>query len=476
MAEVLILPPPSKGGALASLLAALPAIVAQLVQHGTPREIAEARHKSELLRSYAAKARLGKELQNTAAEARLRLERRLGELLAEQVSAGRPKNVQSEDNYKLDDIGVSRKLSSRSQEIAGIPERRFETYFRTARDAGWEITWGGSNGLQHRAASDHYELHRQRQSRAPEDLYYMPAGTGSDRDRPTPGAGKAYYHFDRSGRSGREFRQPSSTPRPAANNDSLIGDVDLRLGDCLAEMSSIADHSVDLILSDLPYGEQRVPWDQPLDLPAMWNEYKRIIKPNRPILLFGAEPFASRLVMSQIEMLKFDIVWLKNRAANFVHSNNQPLKFHERILVFSEGAIASASQSKRRMPYYPESLLTPTNDATLHRKRPSEKSDMCFADRPGHREFVREFSGYPRSVIECACETGFHPTQKPVPLLAYYIELFSRPGETVLDSCMGSGSTGVAAISTGRNFIGIEKHEPFFNTAKARLERRVGGG
>jgi len=236
-------------------------------------------------------------------------------------------------------------------------------------------------------------------------------------------------------------------------------------------MGEIPEHSIDLICADLPYGNQIVPWDQPIDLTALFCHYRRIIKPNGPIVLFAAQPFTSRLVMSQLDLFKFDIVWIKNRAADFVQANNRPLTFHESILVFSEGKTHPASKTKRRMPYYPQAVLTPTNDATLRLKRPSEKSEICFADRPGHHEFRRNFTGYPRSYTEFACETGHHPTQKPVSLLSYLIELFSRPGETVLDSCMGSGSTGVAANRTGRNFIGIEKYEPFFEVAKARLDR-----
>jgi site-specific DNA-methyltransferase (adenine-specific) len=185
-------------------------------------------------------------------------------------------------------------------------------------------------------------------------------------------------------------------------------------------MSEIHEHSIDMILTDLPYGEQRVPWDQPIDLPALWCQYRRIIRPNCPIILFAAQPFTSRLAVSQIGLCKYAMVWIKNRAANFVHANNRPLNFHEDILVFSEGAIAPESRSKRKMPFYPEGVSTrPENNPT----------------------------GYPRSIVEFAADTGEHPTQKPVRLLSYLIELFSRPGETVLDSCMGSGSTGVAALS-----------------------------
>lgn len=134
---------------------------------------------------------------------------------------------------------------------------------------------------------------------------------------------------------------------------------------------------------------------------------------------------------------KYEMIWEKTRAADFIQANNRPLRVHENISVFSEGAVAPESRSGRRMSYYPEQ---------------------------------REHAGYPKSILKFATEArALHPMAKPVALLKHLIQLFSRPGETVLDSCMGSGSTGVAAIQTGRNFIGIEKHRPFFEIAADRL-------
>jgi site-specific DNA-methyltransferase (adenine-specific) len=416
------------------VLARLRRVVDRLIQTGSITEIADWRDKAEL---YARKARLSFEIRQDAAEAWIRLETRLGELLPDLIRKGRPKKVPDENHFRLADLQIDKKLSMRAQQMAAIPPRVRENYFRTAREAGWEITWIGPNGLQQRAAADIYEIARQRKPRsaamgvtAPEHFSFDdPTSHEADFER------RSKSLFVAANDTGWKIRSPKrrflgdqkSAARPT---------IDIHLGDCLDILPQIADHSASLILADLPYGQGHVPWDQPLDLPVLWREYRRIIRPCCPILLFGAEPFTSTLVMSALDWFKFDIVWIKNRAANFVHANNRPLNFHQSILVFSQGGLVTESRSKRKMPYYPEHLSQ---------------------------------EGYPRSYVEFDTETGYHPTQKPVPLLRYLIELFSRPGETVLDCCMGSGSTGVATLQAGRSFIGIEKHEPFFEIAKTRL-------
>jgi site-specific DNA-methyltransferase (adenine-specific) len=433
MPNVALIPATPSSDRAPYVLARLRRVVDRLIQTGSVAEIADWRDKAEL---YARKAKLSFEIRQDAAEAWIRLETRLGELLPELIQKGRPKKVPDENHFRLADLGVDKKLSMRAQQMAAIPARVRENYFRTAREAGWEITWTGPNGLQQRAAADIYEIARQRKPRsaaigvtAPEYFNFDRSAYGGDVER------RSNSFFDAANDTGWKIRSPKrrflgdqkSAARPT---------VDIHLGDCFGLLPKIAEHAASLILADLPYGEGRVPWDQPLDLPLLWREYRRIIRPHCPILLFGAEPFTSRLVMSALDWFKFDIVWIKNRAANFVHANNRPLNFHQSILVFSEGGLVTERRSKRKMPYYPEHLSQ---------------------------------EGYPRSYVEFDTETGYHPTQKPVALLRYLIELFSRPGETVLDSCMGSGSTGVAALEAGRSFIGIEKDPPFFEIAKTRL-------
>ena len=217
-------------------------------------------------------------------------------------------------------------------------------------------------------------------------------------------------------------------------------------GDCLDRLQEITDHSVDLILTDLPYGTSGHPWDTPIDLSALWQHYRRIIRPYCPILLFGTQPYTSEIVMSAPkDWFKYEIVWEKDKSGSFVHAKNRPMRVHENIEVFAAGGtIIPASRSKRHMPYYPESFLAHTDDGRETR--------------------------YPRSVLHYPIDKpALHPMGKPIALLRYLIALYSRTGEVVLDPCMGGGSTGIAAIELGRSFIGIEKEKLFFDRAKQRL-------
>jgi site-specific DNA-methyltransferase (adenine-specific) len=244
---------------------------------------------------------------------------------------------------------------------------------------------------------------------------------------------------------------------------------DLLQGDCLDVMPSIPDHSIDLILCDLPYGTTACPWDSVIDLEALWAQYKRIIKPNHPIVLTASQPFTTVLAMSNLPWLRYEWIWVKNRPTNFVHAKNKPMKKHENILVFSEGTTAHSSQSDRRMPYHPQGLID-TEDDTEFVKRSSEITDAFFSERPSHRAFRREKTGYPNSVLEFATDQlGLHPTAKPVKLMEYLIRTYTLQGELVLDNCCGSGSTGVACAQSGRKFIGIELDETYHAVSKQRI-------
>ena len=212
-------------------------------------------------------------------------------------------------------------------------------------------------------------------------------------------------------------------------------------------MSEIPDTSIDLVLTDPPFGSGELPWDQPLDLPAMWAKFRRVMKPHRPMILFATQPFASRLVLSAEEafgtqMLKIEFIWAQSRSADFVLANDRPLRFHENILVFSTEATVAERRTIRRMPYYPQ--------------------EIAQDDR------------YPRTILDefpsQAADRGLHPTQKPVGLLSYLTKLFSTPGELILDPFTGSGSTGVTAAELGRHFIGIEREQQYFDNGVKRLE------
>ena len=245
--------------------------------------------------------------------------------------------------------------------------------------------------------------------------------------------------------------------------------IKLMQGDCLELMKTIADGSVDLILTDPPYGTTACKWDTVIPFDLMWLQLKRIIKPNGAIVLFGSEPFSSMLRCSNLKMFKYDLVWEKSKGSNFVHSKYQPLKTHENIIVFSKGGAAQGS--KTPMKYYPQMTIGVPYDKGFGQKKIStlngglsKSSSIHMKNETGNR--------FPRSVHyykTAESEGSYHPTQKPVALLEYLIKTYTQEGETVLDFTMGSGSTGVACVNTNRNFIGIELDENYFNIAKQRI-------
>ena len=241
---------------------------------------------------------------------------------------------------------------------------------------------------------------------------------------------------------------------------------ELYLGDCLQEMNRIADHSIDAIICDPPYGTTACAWDSVIPFESMWEQLKRVIKPRGAIVLFGSQPFTSALIMSNAEWFKYSLIWKKTVAANFFNAKNKPLCLHEDISIFSNGTTANGSDIL--MTYNPQGLKRTNHLWKRPKKYPTEHNFV----RESHKlERVIEFSGYPGSILEYANgnNNSVHPTQKPVDLLAYLIRTYTNEGETVLDFTMGSGSTGVAAMQTGRKFIGIELKEDYFNIAVRRI-------
>jgi site-specific DNA-methyltransferase (adenine-specific) len=231
-------------------------------------------------------------------------------------------------------------------------------------------------------------------------------------------------------------------------------------GDCLEKMVNISDRSVDLILCDLPFGNSGFGWDRPIDLAPLWQHYRRIIKPNHAIVLFASQPFATDLINGARDLFKYEWIWMKRRPTGSTHAKNKPLKKHENILVFSDGTTLHQSQSKRRMPYYPQGLVPNDGGRIVN----LDKRKQIVGYRPSRqRPHLREFTGYPNSVLEFPVdELGLHPVAKPVGLLELLIETYTRPDAVVLDNAMGIGSTGIAAANTGRRFVGIEKDSEFF--------------
>jgi site-specific DNA-methyltransferase (adenine-specific) len=245
--------------------------------------------------------------------------------------------------------------------------------------------------------------------------------------------------------------------------------MNLMLGDCLERMKEIPDGSVDLILADPPYGTTACKWDSVIPLDKMWEQLKRIIKPNGAIVLFGIEPFSSFLRCSNIKMFKYDWIWVKTKKTGFTNAKNRPLSNYEIVSVFSEGTVANCSP--KRMLYNPQGL-EPLNRVIKGGKNKSKGDDVGHSYyRPSQdADYIREWTNYPSNVIYFANEgKTVHPTQKPVDLMEYLIKTYTQEGETVLDFVMGSGTTGIACKNTGRKFIGIEKDAGYFEIAKQRL-------
>ena len=243
-------------------------------------------------------------------------------------------------------------------------------------------------------------------------------------------------------------------------------------GDCLRYLKEIPDKSVDFVLCDPPYGTTACKWDFSLPMRIVWAELIRVTKPKSAIALFGSEPFSSRLRLSFIKGYKYDWIWHKTRGGGFVTAKYQPMQFHENISIFSG--------YKGRLNYYP--IFQDYSESTKKRFKDGEK---IFTDVSCKRKnqtqgiagvpssYYIERGKFPESVQKfksIANNKRFHPTQKPVPLLEYLIKTYTLEGQTVLDFTMGSGSTGVAAANTNREFIGIELEKEYFEIAKKRIE------
>lgn len=244
-------------------------------------------------------------------------------------------------------------------------------------------------------------------------------------------------------------------------------------GDCLEVMKNIEDESVDMILCDLPYGTSASSWDKKIPMESLWAEYKRIIKPNRAIVLFAQQPFTSLLITSNIGMWKYNWIWEKDNGTNFLNSKYCPLKITEDICVFGEGA-TSFVKNGENLIYNPQ--FTEGKPYTIISGNQKSNSAVVRGGKGGREDvggYKTENDGkrYPKNIIKFNRDKDkLHPTQKPVALLEYLIKTYTNEGNIVLDNCMGSGSTSIACINTNRRFIGIELDENYFNIAKERIE------
>ena len=250
--------------------------------------------------------------------------------------------------------------------------------------------------------------------------------------------------------------------------------INLVNGDSLKEMQSIEDKSVNLILTDLPYGETRSKWDKILDFDKLWEHYLRVITDNGAIVLFGNEPFSSMLRQSQPNYYRYDWKWVKNRATGFANCNYRPMRAYEDIMVFSK-ANASAGGKSNPMIYNPQGLIevNKTKKNTANRKGLISYNNNNLGENNslnGDSEYVQKYTNYPNNILYFDCEKKYvHPTQKPLELMKYLVLTYSNIGDMVLDSCMGSGTTGVACKELNRDFIGIEIDKKYFDIASERM-------
>ena len=238
----------------------------------------------------------------------------------------------------------------------------------------------------------------------------------------------------------------------------MKNDITLWQGDCLELMANIPDNSVDMILCDLPYGTTRNKWDVVIPLDELWVQYRRITKPNSAICLFSQMPFTAQLVMSNPKMFRYEWVLEKANATGFLNAKKMPMKAHETMLIFYDNLpIYNPQMSKGKVHKRGGGAHRLTNNYNFFYDIENELSN----------------EHYPRDVQKVVWRRvgskTIHPTQKPVGVCEYFIKTYSNEGATILDNCMGSGSTGVACVNTNRRFIGIEKEQKYFDIAKQRI-------
>jgi len=232
------------------------------------------------------------------------------------------------------------------------------------------------------------------------------------------------------------------------------------LGNCLDLMPEIETGSIDMILCDLPYGTTACKWDTIIPFHPLWEQYKRIIKPNGAIVLFGAEPFSSALRMSNIKNYKYDWIWDKKLSGGFAVAKYRPLAINENISVFGRGKIT----------YNPQMLKGKMRVKGRTKNNGIDLSENWKGLKDGYS--TKNDFYFPKTIIEISNanrRNKLHPTQKPVSLMEYLIKTYTNEGELVLDNCIGSGTTAIACLNTKRNFIGMEQEQKYFEIANKRI-------
>ena len=246
--------------------------------------------------------------------------------------------------------------------------------------------------------------------------------------------------------------------------------VTLYQGDCLEVMPQLEARSFDAIICDLPYGTTACKWDSVIPFEPLWEQYKRLIKPNGAIVLFGSQPFTSMLVMSNLQWFKHEWIWRKNFGSNFLNAKRQPMKEHESVLVFGLNAITYNPQKIKRAP----SGAARTKYKLQGGAVAGRGSDAYGKRDINIRSYAKEDQALrtPSSVLDFdLTERGLHPTQKPIALLEYLAKTYTNEGDMILDNTCGSGSLLVAARNTNRRAVGIEMDEGYCRIAAGRLGR-----
>lgn len=239
--------------------------------------------------------------------------------------------------------------------------------------------------------------------------------------------------------------------------------IDLRYGDTIEQMKLIPDKSIDSIICDLPYGTTACKWDTIIPFDKLWEQYERIIKDNGAIILTASQPFTSALVMSNPKLFKYEWIWEKNVASNFMQYKFMVAKKHENVLIFAKGKTKynpimedKSELSIQRMKY-----------KFKNRKQSEHYKTDISEDRSDRQEKM-----YPTSVKKFNREVGLHPTQKPISMMEYFVMTYTDENDTILDNTFGSCTTGIACINTNRNFIGIENNMDYFNISLKRVEEK----
>lgn len=236
--------------------------------------------------------------------------------------------------------------------------------------------------------------------------------------------------------------------------------VNLYCGDCLQILPTLKSNSVDMVLVDLPYGTTACKWDSIIPLDKLWEQYNRICKEDGVMVFTAAQPFTTILAASNIQNFRYEWIWEKPQGTNPMNAKVMPLKSHENILVFY-----------RKKPIYNPQMWYSTPYSGFSSDT-SKIGEVYGSAKSKHRDNP-DGSRYPKTILKFKQEKGLHPTQKPVDLMEYLIKTYTNSGDVVLDNTMGSGTTGVAAVRSGRNFIGIEMDQEYYEIAKQRIESTV---